>query len=88
LQEALTNVLKHAQARNVEVDLAFTEESLHIRLADDGIGFTGSEKSAGHGLANMQMRAKKIHASLDIEHGAAGTALCLLVPLKQHAIRN
>lgn len=88
LQEALTNVLKHAQARNVEVDLDFSAESLQIRIADDGVGFAAGEKSAGHGLANMQMRAKKIGAALDIEHSRSGTALCLLVPHKRHAVHQ
>jgi signal transduction histidine kinase len=88
VQEALANVLKHAQAHNVEVDLDFSAESLQIRIADDGIGFAGPEKSAGHGLANMQMRAKKIGATLNIEHSASGTALCLLVPLTKHAIHQ
>jgi signal transduction histidine kinase len=86
VQEALANVLKHAQARNVEVDLDFSAESLQVRIADDGIGFTGPEESAGHGLANMQMRAKKIGGSLNIEHSASGTALCLVIPLIQHAV--
>ncbi|MEN3293335.1 MAG: hypothetical protein V7642_2588 [Burkholderiales bacterium] len=86
LQEALTNVLKHAQARNVEVDLDFSEESLRIRITDDGIGFGTTNKPAGHGLANMQMRAHKIGASLNIEPTASGTALRLLIPLKGHLL--
>jgi signal transduction histidine kinase len=84
LQEALTNVLKHAQARNIEVDLHFSTEFLEIRIADDGIGFVAEGKSAGYGLANMQMRAKKIGAILNIEHSASGTALRLLMPLTMH----
>jgi signal transduction histidine kinase len=86
LQEALTNVLKHAQARNVEVDLNFSEESLHIRIADDGIGFITTNKPAGHGLTNMQMRANKIGATLNIEQTASGTALRLLIPLQRHLV--
>jgi signal transduction histidine kinase len=86
LQEALTNVLKHAQARNVEVDLQFSKESLEIRIADDGIGFVDERKSVGYGLANMQMRAKKIGAILNVEHSVLGTALRLLVPLTAHVV--
>ncbi|MDB5773245.1 MAG: hypothetical protein JWM42_3619 [Burkholderia sp.] len=89
LQEALTNVLKHAQARKIEVNLGFSADSLRIRIVDDGIGFAAGGKSAastGHGLGNMRMRAKKIGADLHIEQGASGTALCLLVPLTDHLV--
>jgi signal transduction histidine kinase len=68
------------------VDLNFSEESLHIRIADDGIGFITTNKPAGHGLTNMQMRANKIGATLNIEQTASGTALRLLIPLQRHLV--
>lgn len=83
LQEALTNVLKHAQARNVDVALDFSADALRIRIADDGVGFTDSGAHSGRGLRNMQSRAQKIGATLDIAHLSPGTAIRLDLPLRE-----
>ena len=85
LQEALANVLKHARAVTVTVDLHYTAQGLSIRVGDDGVGFTTAEAGAapaqaGHGLANMQRRAARIGATLTIERLAAGTCLELAIP--------
>jgi signal transduction histidine kinase len=81
LQEGLTNVLKHAQATKVDVDLYFAPQSLRVRIGDNGVGFADRGNPDGRGLANMQMRAKKIGAAFRIEPLAAGTAVCLDLPL-------
>lgn len=86
LQEALANVLKHAQARSVTVDLQFAARQLLIRVGDDGVGFAASEGGAasaapgGRGLANMQNRAARIGATLTIDGRATGTSLKLAIP--------
>lgn len=85
VQEALTNVLKHAQARNVEVALDFSGGALRIRIADDGVGFAACEGHSGRGLKNMRSRAQKIGAAFDITHLSPGTAICLDLPA--HALR-
>jgi signal transduction histidine kinase len=79
LQEALTNVLKHARANNVIVDLNFSPRSLQIQITDDGIGFLVVGKSTGRGLSNMQARAQKIGASFNIEHLSPGTVIRLSI---------
>jgi len=83
LQEALANVLRHARASLVTVDLYFSEQQLAVRIRDNGVGFdpAATDKPAGHGLSNMQMRAKKIGASLQIYALNPGTALDLDLPL-------
>jgi signal transduction histidine kinase len=57
VQEALTNVLKHADARCVRVRIAFARNQLDLRVSDDGSG-AGSLSSAdpGHGLVGMRER--------------------------------
>jgi signal transduction histidine kinase len=57
VQEALTNVLKHADARSVRVRIAFARNQLDLRVSDDGSG-AGSLSSAdpGHGLVGMRER--------------------------------
>jgi signal transduction histidine kinase len=83
MQEALTNVLKHARATKVEVDLVFSGEGIRIAIVDDGIGFTHVGKTGGHGLGNMRMRARKIAATLLIgpRDSGTGTAITLDIPL-------
>lgn len=82
LQEALANILKHAQGKNVIVDLHFSPGSLQIHITDDGVGFSTVDKSTGRGLRNMQARAQKIGASFNIEHLSPGTLVRLNIPIQ------
>ena len=81
LQEALTNVIKHAGARHVQVTVETTGEYLMLALTDDGRGFRTDEAAAsGRGLLNMHARAAALRARLSIEFDAAGTHLRLDLP--------
>jgi signal transduction histidine kinase len=58
VQEALTNVLKHAGARRVEVMLTYRNAQLEVAVSDDGRGEPhASTSGAGHGLLGMRERA-------------------------------
>jgi signal transduction histidine kinase len=81
LQEALTNILKHARASRILVDLQFSAETLLVALEDDGVGFDEAMPASGYGLGNMRMRAGRIGADLHIAAQAHGTRLTLTVPL-------
>jgi signal transduction histidine kinase len=80
LLEAFTNVLKHAQARQVTVSARWSPggdgdvPAVRLRLIDDGIGPQPSPEGApaGHGLANMRARAASIGAVLQIGPGTGG----------------
>jgi signal transduction histidine kinase len=56
VQEALTNVLRHAEASRVDVLLRYGDRSLDLEVSDDGIG-VGQANGAGHGLIGMRERA-------------------------------
>jgi signal transduction histidine kinase len=77
VQEAITNVIKHAKARTVTIH---TDRS-RIVVSDDGIGFDvtliGQQGTRGHGLLGMKRRAKAINAALSIESTAEGTRVIL-----------
>jgi len=79
LQEALTNVLKHARASRIAVETGTSGEEVFIRISDDGCGFTRGRQ--GRGLANMQMRAQALGGRLDIQPSSAGTTLTLHLPV-------
>ncbi|MBI4295922.1 MAG: sensor histidine kinase [Chloroflexi bacterium] len=66
--EVLTNVKKHAGARNVLFRIRRVGGHIQIRITDDGIGFDGSGESAqaGHGLSIMRERAESIGGTLRV----------------------
>ena len=79
-QEALTNVAKHSQAKNVEVILERRADHVMLIVEDDGVGFdpggTAGAAGQGFGLLGMQERAALIGAALQIESSAgAGTTI-------------
>ena len=68
-QEALNNVVKHAQAKEVTVRLQFDDESVCLEVQDDGTGFepAKAQQSGGMGLRGMGERAQRINGNLEIE---------------------
>ena len=67
-QEALANIAKHAKAKNVQISLWSTNERVLMEIIDDGNGFDMEKinTSIGHGLANMQTRARSMGGDVDI----------------------
>jgi PAS domain S-box-containing protein len=84
-QEALTNVRKHAQATSVRVLLDRRSEGYFVRIADDGVGFTGSEDATGPGhigLIAMRERAELAGGWLRIDsRNGAGTSVEFQIPV-------
>jgi signal transduction histidine kinase len=71
-QEALTNVLKHADSpRRVEVVLRYLESEVELTVRDDGRG-TAAGEGQGHGLAGMRERVALHSGTLDAGPGAGG----------------
>lgn len=71
-QEAMTNVLRHAEARNVWVDVRRNGDQLHLSLGDDGRGFDvaaarqRATEGASLGLINMQERASLVGGRIEV----------------------
>ena len=75
-QEALTNVVRHAQARQVRVSVALREAQLELEIEDDGVGFEvdHTRGGGGIGLSSMAERAQSAGGSWQIEsRPGAGT---------------
>jgi signal transduction histidine kinase len=90
VQEALTNVAKHADADRVAIAVAFRPEALEIRVEDDGRGFNVAEalrgEGAGLGLLGMRERMTLLEGTLDIaSRPGGGTRLTLRVPRREEA---
>ncbi|MDY6867734.1 MAG: GAF domain-containing sensor histidine kinase [Chloroflexota bacterium] len=67
-QEALANIAKHAHAKNVEVLVWTTAERVLMEVHDDGRGFDPQkiQLTLGHGISNMQTRARNVGGDLEI----------------------
>ena len=84
-QEAINNVLKHAQARNLWVETIRTGDSVVLRIRDDGRGFAGANAvaAAGLGMLSMRERCNILGATLRIDSGVWGTRVDVRIPPQQ-----
>lgn len=64
IQECCSNVVKHAQATELELIANYNQDHLQISIRDNGVGFDMDRAVKGSGLINMQSRAKLIAAEL------------------------
>jgi signal transduction histidine kinase len=82
VQEALTNVAKHAQADRVRVAVGESDGQLSIEVRDDGSGFDPKNASDGFGLAGMQERVGLAGGTLTIDSDERGTLLRACLPAR------
>ena len=80
VQEALTNILKHAEATEIRVSIQPTDGWLRVRIEDDGVGLGDAGRPPGKGLDNMRRRAQECRGRLEIAPLARGARLDLLLP--------
>jgi signal transduction histidine kinase len=90
IREAVTNAVRHAAAKNVDVQIARNAAFLEVKIADDGRGFvtTGAGNlTLGHfGLRGMHERALKMNAQYQLASiPGGGTTVTLVLPLGQQA---
>jgi signal transduction histidine kinase len=85
--EALNNVIKHASAQRVTVDLRFEDGATYLEITDDGVGFdlSTARKSGGMGLLGIEERVLRIEGSLVIE-SAPGDGTTLRVTVRDAGI--
>jgi signal transduction histidine kinase len=85
VQEALNNVQKHSQAKNVEVYISARGNSLILSVVDDGKGIPpGAAKGQSHGILNIRQRAQLIGARVEWRKPSkysSGTELRIELPL-------
>ncbi|RJQ60702.1 MAG: hypothetical protein C4517_09905 [Stygiobacter sp.] len=84
VQEAITNTIKHSQAKNVVISLSYVGNKIQLVISDDGIGISGMEKSSEHvglGLRTMQERSIALNGNFEIEsNNKTGTTIKVLIP--------
>jgi signal transduction histidine kinase len=81
VQEALTNIAKHAQASEVAIQLRREKGRLHCEIRDNGVGFAPEEKSVHFGLDAMRDRAQQLGGEFHLtSKPGAGTTIEIHVP--------
>ena len=86
-QEALSNLIRHAQASRIEMQLSPAGDRVMLRIQDNGVGFNVAKLSAapasvasGIGLRSIREQAEAIDGKLQIESGPQGTTLIVTAP--------
>jgi len=82
VQEALTNVVRYAQASAVRIALTQHDGQIVLRIQDNGVGFDATVRASGVGLVGMRERCSAIGGSFAIDSGSErGTTIVVRVPL-------
>ncbi|WP_024772378.1 tetratricopeptide repeat-containing sensor histidine kinase [Aquimarina macrocephali] len=80
-QELITNTIKHANARKVEIQIDFIDDLTHIIYEDNGNGFDISVTSLGIGLSNIESRIQKLSGVMHIDSRLKrGTIITIEIP--------
>jgi ligand-binding sensor domain-containing protein/two-component sensor histidine kinase len=83
-KETLSNIYKHASAKNVFIRLALANHLLEMDIRDDGRGFDPNHSTNRNGLKNMRARVDKWKGIITIESGEGkGTFIQIKIPVKQ-----
>jgi signal transduction histidine kinase len=84
LQEALTNIVKYAQAKHVNIELGLTADAITLVVEDDGIGIHGDAQNnrLSHGISGMRQRVRALHGEFSIaKRGKGGTVVKVRIPV-------
>lgn len=81
IQELLNNIIKHAKATQVNIQLLKRDNVINILVEDDGIGFDASHKHEGFGLKTVQSRVAKMNGHCSVDSGKGnGTTITIDIP--------
>jgi signal transduction histidine kinase len=82
VQEALTNCIRHAQARSITVNIIGHANRLDVSVSDDGIGLDPVRRRNGLGLRGIEERVKELHGTMILgDRGGTGTTLTIHLPV-------
>ena len=81
---ALTNVIRHAGASRVVIDLDYGDDQLRLSVSDNGKGLPEDYETRGHGFRNMRADAERMGGSLEVESNRTdgGTTVTCVVPVR------
>jgi signal transduction histidine kinase len=80
VQEALTNIAKHADAERVRIEVSLDFDVVRVEITDDGRGFDPEARVEGFGLVGMRERVALAHGQLEIESTVGRTVVRATLP--------
>ena len=80
VQEALTNISRHARAAHVDVRMEEVDDKLHLLIQDDGVGFDPHATRRGFGLLGMSERVSMLGGEMNVD-GSHGVRISVILPL-------
>ena len=84
LQEQLRNIIEHAHCTEIELSVFISDDKLHMKIADNGVGFNVNEVIYGIGMANMKRRAKLFSGQLNVNSSTGkGCELMIILPVEK-----
>lgn len=83
VQEAITNIVKHSHATEINICLIYDAEYLTLHVSDNGVGFDTGDKTSGTGLINMYKRAALLTGTSSINSTAKGTQITIKIPINE-----
>ena len=91
IQELITNIIKHAKAENVSIDLNLFDNAFGLVVSDDGIGFdtekTFTDNKSGIGLNSIKEKMVELNGTFVVDSSLEnGTTIMIEIPLKQNII--
>ena len=82
-KECLNNAARHADCKNVDIELSRNRNGVVLKIADDGKGFEPSLTTEGNGLTNIRLRTDEIGGRLEVSSETGkGTSIVLSIPRK------
>ena len=96
IQEAVSNIARHARARNADITISFKKDTITVYVRDDGDGFdveeaiSSRDRPRGLGLLGMKERVELVRGKLNIKSspGSSGTEVEIEIPLNQEVHRG
>jgi signal transduction histidine kinase len=90
VQEAFNNIIKHADANQINLELQATQSGIFLEVEDNGIGFDPEQDYAGHlGIRSMQERVKVLGGSIEIESvTGSGTTIRCQFPIRPNVEKS
>jgi two-component system, NarL family, sensor histidine kinase UhpB len=89
IQEQVSNILKHAKAKNISIIIDTDASGFTLAIEDDGIGFNAQKRARGIGLKNIENRCTLLGGTMNITTSPGeGCILMVKIPAKNQAVFN
>lgn len=82
IQEALQNVLRHAEANRIDLRIFDSNNASHIIISDNGKGLARPQDISGVGISNMKQRVHSLGGTIGWQSSQGGTIVSILIPYK------